>query len=129
MHEKLVKQLRNTEHCNGCPYDEDCNEFNSCLMDLLAADAIEDMNKRITRLEEEFYYRSYLYRETKNVLDGIVFPQTIGNITYYSSEELIEWIENQQKLTKILEQEVILKHSTHAAKYGECPIISLNFKR
>lgn len=53
MHEKLVKQLRNTEHCYGCPYDEDCNEFDSCLMDLLAADAIEDMGKRIARLEKE----------------------------------------------------------------------------
>ena len=42
MHEKLVKQLRNSEHCGGCPYDKDCNEFDSCLMDLLAADAIEE---------------------------------------------------------------------------------------
>jgi hypothetical protein len=96
MHEKLVRQLRNVEHCSGCPYDEDCNEFDSCLMDLLAADAIEDMSKRISILEKEFYYRSYLYRETKNALDRIVFPQTIGNITYYSSEELIEWVKNQQ---------------------------------
>lgn len=53
MHEKLIKQLRNAEHCYGCPYDEDCNEFDSCLMDLLAADAIEDMGKRIARLEKE----------------------------------------------------------------------------
>lgn len=53
MHEKLIKQLRNTEHCGGCPYDEDCNEFDSCLMDLLAADAIEDMSKRIAKQEKE----------------------------------------------------------------------------
>ena len=53
MHEKLVKQLRNTEHCYECPYDKDCNEFDSCLMDLLAADAIEDMSKRIARQEKE----------------------------------------------------------------------------
>jgi hypothetical protein len=53
MHEKLIKQLRNSEHCGGCPYDKDCNEFDSCLMDLLAADAIEDMSKRIARQEEE----------------------------------------------------------------------------
>lgn len=52
MHEKLVKQLRN-QHCGGCPYDEDCNEFDSCLMDLLAADAIEDMSKRIAEQEKE----------------------------------------------------------------------------
>ena len=31
-----------------------------------------------------------------NDIDIIVFPQTIGNITYYSSEELIEWVKNQQ---------------------------------
>ena len=53
MHEKLIKQLRNNEHCSGCPYDEDCNEFDSCLMDLLAADAIENMSKKIVRLEKE----------------------------------------------------------------------------
>lgn len=53
MHEKLVKQLRNSEHCNGCPYNEDCNEFDTCLIDLLAADAIEDMSKRIIRQEKD----------------------------------------------------------------------------
>lgn len=53
MHEKLIKQLRINKRCSECPYDEDCNEFDSCLMDLLAADAIEDMSKRIARLEKE----------------------------------------------------------------------------
>ncbi len=55
VHEKLIKQLRNTEHCSGCPYDEDCNEFDSCLMDLLAADAIEDMSKKIAKLENDLH--------------------------------------------------------------------------
>lgn len=59
MHEKLIKQLRNSEHCGGCPYDKDCNDFDSCLLDLLAADAIEDMNKRIVRLEKESQTKSY----------------------------------------------------------------------
>lgn len=36
------------------------------------------------------------------ILDSIVFPQTIGNITYYSSEELIEWVKNQQLYSKDL---------------------------
>lgn len=53
MHNKLVNQLRNSEHCGECPYDKDCNDFDSCLMDLLAADAIEDMSKRIAMLEKE----------------------------------------------------------------------------
>lgn len=53
MHDKLVNQLRNSEHCGGCPYDKDCNDFDSCLLDLLAADAIEDMGKRIAKLGKE----------------------------------------------------------------------------
>ena len=71
MHEKLVKQLRNTEHCYGCPYDEDCNEFDSCLMDLLAADAIEDMGKRIARLEKESKKTSTMGIE----IDGLPLPK------------------------------------------------------
>ena len=35
-------------------------------------------------------------------LDSIIFPQTIGSITYYSSEELIEWVKNQQLYNKDL---------------------------
>lgn len=34
------------------------------------------------------------------VLDSIVFPQTIGDITFYTSKELIKWIEDQQKINK-----------------------------
>lgn len=33
-------------------------------------------------------------------LDSIVFPQTIGNITFYSSKALIKWVEDQQKINK-----------------------------
>lgn len=69
MHEKLVKQLRNTDHCHDCPYNEDCNEFDSCLMDLLAADAIEDMNKRVARQEKELQEKDK-YIEDKEYLFG-----------------------------------------------------------
>ena len=34
------------------------------------------------------------------ILDSIIFPQTIGKITYYSRKELIEWVENQQKMNE-----------------------------
>ena len=71
MHEKLVKQLRNIEHCYECPYDEDCNEFDSCLMDLLAADAIEDMSKRIARLEKELQKTSI----SGIKIDGLSLPE------------------------------------------------------
>lgn len=69
MNEKLIKQLRNSEHCHDCPYNEDCNEFDSCLMDLLAADAIEDLSKRIVRLEKELQEKDK-YIEDKEYLFG-----------------------------------------------------------
>ena len=69
MHEKLIKQLRNAEYCNECPYNEDCNEFDSCLMDLLAADAIEDMSKRIARQEKELQEKDK-YIEDEEYLFG-----------------------------------------------------------
>ena len=28
----------------------------------------------------------------------LIFPHTIGDITYYNKEELIKWVEDQQKL-------------------------------
>lgn len=30
----------------------------------------------------------------------VIFPQTIGNLTYYSKEDLFEWITTQQELNK-----------------------------
>lgn len=33
-------------------------------------------------------------------IDVIIFPQTIGDITFYSSKELMKWVENQQKINK-----------------------------
>lgn len=38
------------------------------------------------------------------------FPQTIGNITYYSKAELFEWVETQQKLNQMyLDMHLIIK--------------------
>lgn len=33
-------------------------------------------------------------------IDTVIFPQTIGDITFYSSKELIKWVEDQQKINK-----------------------------
>lgn len=33
--------------------------------------------------------------------DTIIFPQTIGCITFYSKAELFEWVENQQKINEV----------------------------
>lgn len=71
-------------------------------------------------------YLDYDFDSSKGVpndeqptLGSIVFPQTIGDITYYSSEELIEWVENQQKLNNIFKQEGYLKtQNTCSEKWG-----------
>ena len=117
MHEKLIKQLRNAEHCSGCPYDKDCNEFDSCLMDLLAADAIEDMGKRIARQEielqekdkyiesEEYLFgkdwqmnydmRSMAHRAATEVIGRITSKDRSGKLLYYFAKQL-------QALSKLL---------------------------
>lgn len=42
--------------------------------------------------------------EVKTYMDfakeALIFPHTIGDITYYSKEELIKWVEDQQKINK-----------------------------
>lgn len=37
---------------------------------------------------------------TDCVNEMLIFPHTIGDITYYSKEELIKWVEDQQKINK-----------------------------
>lgn len=32
--------------------------------------------------------------------EALIFPHTIGDITYYSKEELIKWVEDQQEFNK-----------------------------
>lgn len=44
---------------------------------------------------DEFWFDAYEEKE----LDKS-FPQTIGNITYYSKAELFEWVKTQQELNR-----------------------------
>lgn len=38
-------------------------------------------------------------RENKELVENaMIFPQSIGDTTFYSKAELFEWVENQQKL-------------------------------
>ena len=53
---------------------------------------------------DEVWFDAYEEKE-----DCIIFPHTIGNITFYSKTDLVEWVEKQQKLNNILEQEGYLK--------------------
>ena len=103
MHEKLVRQLRNTEHCSECPYDEDCNEFDSCLMDLLAADAIEDMSKRIARLEKELQEKDK-YIENEEYLFGEDWQkeEDVRKIAHRAASEVICKITAKDRSGKLL---------------------------
>ena len=47
-------------------------------------------NKPITHNE----YKSY------NNNNMVIFPQTIGDITFYSKQELFHWVTTQQKMNK-----------------------------
>ena len=42
------------------------------------------------------------YLEKNKIIysEQINFPQTIGDITFYSSKELIKWVEEQQKINE-----------------------------
>ena len=103
MHEKLVKQLRNTEHCDGCPYDEDCNEFDSCLMDLLAADAIEDMGKRIARQEKELQEKDkYIQNEEYLFGEDWQEEEDIRRIAHKAASKVIRSITSKDKTGKLL---------------------------
>lgn len=103
MHEKIIKQLRNTEHCEGCPYNEDCNEFNSCLMDLLAADAIEDMGKRIARQEKELQEKDK-YIENEEYLFGKDWQaeQDVRKMAHRAASEVICKITPKDRSGKLL---------------------------
>ena len=39
-----------------------------------------------------------IYSEVRD--DIITFPQTIGNITFYTNKELIKWVEDQQRINE-----------------------------
>lgn len=103
MHEKLVKQLRNTEHCHDCPYNEDCNEFDSCLMDLLAADAIEDLSKRIVKLEKELQEKDK-YIIDKEYLFGKEWQaeRDIETMAHRVASEIMTRIHQEDKSGKLL---------------------------
>lgn len=42
----------------------------------------------------------YLQKDQIIYSEQISFPQTIGNITFNSSQELIKWVEDQQRINE-----------------------------
>lgn len=77
------------------------SEVNS--MRVIDADALEKSleNSCETEFEAMCFLNFMCYMDEQPTLDSIVFPQTIGNITYYSAEELIEWVKKQQALNNV----------------------------
>ena len=51
---------------------------------------------QVTACTKYFQNQTIYSRE----IDAIIFPQTIGDITFYSSKELMKWVEDQQKINK-----------------------------
>lgn len=50
--------------------------------------------------QNDVYFTGTVSNTTISKPDKIVFPHTIGNITFYSSQELIKWVEYQQEINK-----------------------------
>ena len=72
-------------------------------MRTIDADALEKSLENSCDTETAaYYFTEFLnYVDEQPTLDSIVFPNTIGNITYYSAQDLIEWVKNQQTKMKL----------------------------
>lgn len=56
-------------------------------------------NCSITACSE--YMKLQIQKIYSEVYDDIItFPQTIGNITFYTNKELIKWVEDQQRINE-----------------------------
>lgn len=54
---------------------------------------------QVTACTKSFKNQTIYLGNLGNV-DSIIFPQTIGKITFYSSKHLIQWVEDQQKFNE-----------------------------
>lgn len=75
-----------------------CREsWNDIYFDVSTEDCCPNCHKPINEDETE-----YIDTPNKHIADNaIIFPQTIGDITFYSKGELFKWVENQQKINKL----------------------------
>lgn len=51
----------------------------------------------VTACSKYLQENQMIYSES---IDAINFPQTIGDIIFYSSKELIKWVEDQQRINE-----------------------------
>ena len=54
-----------------------------------------DITRMVTTFVPDAIQNLQVYED-----NTVIFPQTIGNLTYYSKEDLFEWITTQQELNK-----------------------------
>lgn len=73
-------------------------------MRIIDADALEKSleNSCKTAFEGHCFVNFMCYVDEQPTLNAIVFPQTIGNITFDNKRQLFKWIENQQLLNRTL---------------------------
>ena len=68
-----------TKHSMLC---ENANAYGSC---------------NVTACSKYMKLVQVIYPKSNNI---ITFPQTIGNITFYTNKELIKWVEDQQRINE-----------------------------
>lgn len=54
-----------------------------------------------TECDDKCNYAKAVKEKKELIENAIIFPQTIGDITFYSKEELTEWVEEQQQINKL----------------------------
>lgn len=52
---------------------------------------------KVTACSKYLQENQIIYSEQINAIN---FPQTIGDITFYNSQELIKWVEDKQRIDK-----------------------------
>lgn len=55
---------------------------------------------RVTVFNDGHFWDEYWFDAYEDKELSVEFPQTIGNMTYYSKADLFEWVETQQQLNK-----------------------------
>ena len=55
---------------------------------------------RVTVFNDGHFFDEYWFDAYEDKELSASFPQTIGNMTYYSKAELFEWIKTQQELNR-----------------------------
>ena len=55
---------------------------------------------RVTVFNNGHFYDEHWFDAYEDKELSASFPQTIGNMTYYSKADLFEWVETQQQLNK-----------------------------